>query len=362
MDKIIKNILKKIESEGYEAYIVGGFVRDLLLGKKSFDVDICTSALPKDIVHILPLNQNGNGYGGFTFKIKKYNIDITTYRKELKYEKRHPVEIEYVSSLLEDIARRDFTINSLCLNKNGNIIDMQGGINDLNKKLIRVIGHADTKFYEDPLRVLRAIRFATVLDFAIEKETYKSMKKNAMEVAKLSSERIKGELSKILASENFKKGLNLLKELGIDKILKLTYADNIVFCDDILGMYAQIEIKSINFTSSEKETISKIKEILRKGQITDYDLFSHGLYVCTVAGSILGISKKEINKIYKKMPIKSMKDLAISGKEIIDILKIVPGKLISEILNDVKNEVLNHRLKNNNAEIKKYIIRKWNHE
>lgn len=361
MDKIIKNILKKIENEGYEAYIVGGYVRDLLLGKRSFDVDICTSILPKDIIKILPLSQKGNGYGGFTFKIKKYNIDITTYRKEIKYEKRHPVEIEYISNLEDDIQRRDFTINALCLDKNGKIIDLQGGINDLNKKIIKSIGSPSEKFKEDPLRILRAVRFATTLDFGIENNTYKEMEKNAIEINNLSPDAIKKELSKILSSKNFKKGLNLLKELGIDKLLKLEY-DNIIYTDDIIGMYSQVSCAKINYTSAEKETISKVREIIKKGKIEDYDLFNHGLYASSIAADILGISKKQINKIYKKMPIKSMKDIDISGKEIITILKIVPGKLISEILNDVKIEILNHRLKNNNAEIKKYIIGKWNHE
>ena len=124
MDKIIKNILKKIESEGYEAYIVGGFVRDYLLKKNSYDVDICTNAKPKDLIHLFNVKQNLNNYGGLNMKIKKYNIDITTYRKEKKYDNRKPIEIEYVSNLLEDINRRDFTINSICLDKNDKILDL----------------------------------------------------------------------------------------------------------------------------------------------------------------------------------------------------------------------------------------------
>ena len=109
MDKIIKNILKKIENEGYEAYIVGGFVRDLLLGKPSYDVDICTNALPMNLKQIFGLTQNSNGYGGFNLKIKKYNIDITTYRKEKKYNNRRPVEVEYINNLFEDIKIYFFT-------------------------------------------------------------------------------------------------------------------------------------------------------------------------------------------------------------------------------------------------------------
>ena len=171
MPKNVKMIIEKLENSGFEAYIVGGFVRDNLLKKQSFDVDICTNAKPKDLVNIFKVKQRANNYGGFNFKIKRFNIDITTYRKEKKYDKRHPVEIEYVNNLFDDIKRRDFTINAICLDKNDKIIDILDGQKDIKEKLIRSIGSANEKFVEDPLRMLRAIRFATILDFNIEKNT-----------------------------------------------------------------------------------------------------------------------------------------------------------------------------------------------
>ena len=361
MDKIIKNILKNIENEGYEAYIVGGFVRDHLLGKLTYDVDICTNALPMNLKQIFKINQNSNGYGGFNLKVKKYNIDITTYRKEKKYNKRRPVEIEYINNLFEDIKRRDFTINALCMDKNENIMDLLGGKKDLDNRIIRVVGNADEKFKEDPLRMLRAVRFATVLDFEIEEETFSAICKNAELINTLSPDRIKEEFTKMLSSKHIKKGLEILSNTGIDKIVGLSY-NNVVFTSDILGMWAQIEIKKVNFTKTESENIAKIKTLLKIGKIGNFELFNHGLYLCSVAGQILNINYQTVNKNYKSLPIKSMKDIDINGAEIIKILDIEPGKRISEIINDIKIEILNRKLKNRKYEIKKYILRKWKNE
>lgn len=359
MDKIIKSILKKIESEGYEAYIVGGFVRDKLLKHESFDVDICTNALPKDLKRIFKIGNSLNNYGSFNFKIKKYNIDITTYRKESEYvDKRHPNEIEYVNSLFDDIKRRDFTINSLCMDKNENIIDLLGGIDDLNAKVVRVIGDANIRFKEDPLRMLRAIRLASVLEFELDVNTFNAIRSNAELINFVSNERIKDEISKILSTNNFYIGLNLLYETTISDIIGLKF-DDVVFTSDILGMWSQISINKITFSRTERDNIAKIRQILTLKRLENHELFIHGLYLSLVAGEILGIDKKIINKKYKSLPVKSMKDINISGKEIIEVLNIEPSKKVSDILVDVRNAILKLELKNKKGEIKKYIIRKW---
>lgn len=356
MDRLIHNILKRIEDEGYEAYVVGGFVRDRLLGKETFDVDICTNALPMNLKNIFPINQNGNGYGGFNLKIKKYNIDITTYRKEKKYIGHNPTEIEYVNSLFEDIKRRDFTINSLCMDKNGNVIDLLNGMEDLNNHLIKVIGNPDFKFKEDPLRMLRSIRFATILDFNLTDEALLSIKNNAPLINSLSAERIKEELIKILNSPNFMKGLNLLKETNISSFIGLKYPDDMKYTKDILGMFAQIDIKKINLTSNESETIKILKKIIAKGKIDNYELFNYGLYPCTVVSEILNIKKSEINKMYDKLPIKSMHEIAINGHEIMNILNIGPSKEIGEIMKKIRNAILNGNLVNKKERIKEFLL------
>ncbi len=355
MEKIIKNILKKIESNGFEAYIVGGYVRDLLLGNISYDVDICTNALPKDLHIIFPNTGNSNNYGGFKLKIKKYNIDITTYREDVKYENRKPIEINYINNLIDDINRRDFTINAICMNYNGDIIDMINGIDDIKSKTIRIIGDANRKLKDDPLRILRAIRFSTILDFDIESTLYKSIKDNYKLVSTLSNERIKSELTKILMSPNYKKGLSILKDTKILKVLGIDY-HNIVYINDISGMWAQLEFnKDFSFTKSEKENIIKIKEVLNIGKIDNRILYNYGLYISQIAGNILGYSKKDINNMFDKLNLPNKYELAIKSKEIKEILD-VDYKYISKIENKIINLILDGNLKNDYKLLKKYLV------
>ena len=359
MDKIIKNILEKLEDNGFEAYIVGGYVRDYLLGIKSLDVDICTNALPKDLHLIFPVNNSSNNYGGFNLLIKNYNIDITTYRKELKYDKRKPTEIEYINSLEEDIKRRDFTINSICLDKSEKIIDLVNGIDDLNSCVIKMLGNIKTRLTEDPLRILRAIRFATILDFKIDENLYETIKNNSDLVCSLSNTRIKEELNKILMHKNFLKGLKLLKELNILDKLDITYKEDIVYVNDICGMWAQLEFnKNYSFTKQENVNIINIRQIIKEGYINNETLYKYGLYNSLVASSILAIDKKIINKMYNNLPIKSEQELQISNEEIMNILNIEPSRKIKEIKNILIKEILNNKLKNNNSELRKFIIEK----
>lgn len=351
MDKIIKNVLTELNKNGFEAYLVGGFVRDYLLGIKTYDIDICTTALPKDIYNIF--NICANNYGGAKLIIENYNIDITTFRKDAKYSNRHPLEVKYVTDLKEDLKRRDFTINTICMDKDENIIDLLNGIEDLNNRIIKMIGDNEKRLEEDPLRILRAIRFATVLNFEIDEKLIRAIKKKKELVKTLSKERVKNELSKILMSTNYKKGLELFKKLEIDKELEIEYKET-TYTKDLIGMWAQIKVKDIPFTNIEKSNIIDITEIVKGNSINNYTLYKYGLYVNLIAGMILNISSKKINQMYKKLPIKERKDIDIKGNEIINLLNI-EGKRVNEIYEDLTNKILNGSLKNKKGEIIKYL-------
>lgn len=355
MDKIIKNVLNELDRHGFESFLVGGYVRDTLLGIKTFDVDICTSALPKDIHAIFSICSNN--YGGANLKLDNLNIDITTFREDGTYTNRHPEEVKYITDLKTDLKRRDFTINAICMDKNDKVIDLLDGVDDLNNRVIKMIGNPDDRLKEDPLRILRAIRFATVLDFAIDEKLMLSLKENASLVSTLSGVRIKEELDKILSSPNFKKGLKLLDDLGISKLIGLSYGD-VFYTNDLMGMYAQVKVAKIPFTNNEKSNIIRITEVVKKSVVNYETLFNYGLYINTVAGRILNIDIKKINQMYKKMPIKDRSDIAISGDEIIDILKIKPGKVVSEIYSELITEILSGRLKNKKGDIKKYLLKR----
>ena len=358
MKSEIKSILEKIEHSGFEAYVVGGFVRDYLLGIESVDVDICTNALPKDIMNIFGIKTDTSSYGSVSIKNGKYNFDITTYRKEYVYVNRKPQSIEYTSNLLLDIQRRDFTINALCMNKDGVIFDHLNGREDLDKHLIKVIGDVNKKLTEDPLRILRAIRFSIILNFDLDKDILLFISEHKDLLNEISYSRKKEELDKIFSSKNVMHGLNLLKELDILPYLDIDY-NNVKVTYDLLGIWAQIRFSdSYPFTKNNLTTIKKIRNILEEGEITNFTLFRDGLYISSVAGEILGINKLDITEMYSNLKIKNKKDLDITPIDIKELLGVASSK-IRIVYNDIISNVLDGNLDNSKLEIYNYIKNKW---
>ena len=353
MDKIIKDLLIKLETNNNTAYITGGFVRDKLLGINSYDIDITTSMEPNEIKKILNINTNIY-YGSINIKHKKYNIDITTYREELNYNKRKP-NIKYTKDINIDIKRRDFTINAILMDKNEKIIDLTNGINDLNKKIIRCIGDVNKKLTEDPLRILRAIRLYSIYDFNIDENIINFIKNNPNIVQNLSKYRIKQELDKMIKSKKLN-GFKLIKELKLDKYLDIKY-NELKVTNNILGIYAQIEFNNYNFKKEDKTNINKIKNILNIGKITNKTLFKYGLDINLIAGEILNIDKNEINDMYNNLKIKSKKDVKLHYKDIVN-LKYVCYNNINSVYNDIIDNILENKLDNNKESIKEFLRKK----
>lgn len=359
MNNSIKKILNKLEKNGFEAYVVGGYVRDYLLNITSYDVDICTNALPKDIIKVFKIKKGVSNYGSIGFKIGKYNYDITTYREDGEYNNHKPKSIKYVDNLLIDLKRRDFRINSICMNSEGKIFDYLNGKEDIHNKLIKTIGSTNVRLNEDPVRILRAIRFAIILDFNLDEEILNFIKNNKDLLKSISYTRKKQELEKILTSKNAVKGLNYLKELELLDELEIKY-DKIVNVSDILGMWAQMEFSlKYQFTKQSLTIINQIKEIVSYGKIDTYILLKYGLYVSLVAGEILGYSREDINKMDKQMPIHKISDVKINNNDIMNLLGIDGSPKLRVIYYDIVDEILKGKVKNNKRDIKKYIIKKW---
>lgn len=359
MNNSIKKILNKLEKNGFEAYVVGGYVRDYLLNITSYDVDICTNALPKDIIKVFKIKKGVSNYGSIGFKIGKYNYDITTYREDGEYNNHKPKSIKYVDNLLIDLKRRDFRINSICMNSEGKIFDYLNGKEDIHNKLVKTIGSTDIRLNEDPVRILRAIRFAIILDFNLDEEIISFIKNNKDLLKSISYTRKKQELEKILTSKNAVKGLNYLKELELLDELEIKY-DKIVNVSDILGMWAQMEFSlKYQFTKQSLTIINQIKEIVSYGKIDSYVLLKYGLYVSLVAGEILGYSREDINKMDKQMPIHKISDVKINNNDIMNLLDIDGSPKLRVIYDDIVDEILKGKVKNNKRDIKKYIIKKW---
>lgn len=216
-NKNVKKVLKEIEKKGFEAYIVGGCVRDLLMGKEPKDWDITTNALPEQILDIFKDAKYENEFGTVILPIKnkkqetKEVFEITTYRSEGRYsDMRHPDEIKFEKKLEKDLERRDFTINSMAMDLNSELIDLFGGKKDITKKIIRAVGEPLDRFKEDALRMMRAIRFVGQLDFNLEPKTERAIIKMAGSIKFIAKERIKDELIKILSSDKPYEGIKYL--------------------------------------------------------------------------------------------------------------------------------------------------------
>ena len=355
-------VLEKLESFGYKAYMIGGYPRDLYLKRSSADIDICTDATPKEIINIFnEIITTNFEYGSIVISYENIKFEITTFRTEEKYvEHRRPSKIKYVETLEEDLKRRDFTINTLCIDKDGNQIDLLNAKSDLDNKIIRMVGSPKIKLKEDALRILRAVRFATILDFELEPVLKAYIKKYSVLVKKISKERQKEELDIIFASPNKEYGIKLLNELKLSDNLEIPLLKKIKITPSMIVTWAQLNVlNKFYFTANEKATIIKIIELQTKNLLDKRTLYDYGLYECTLAGEIKGIDKKLLNEIYASLPIHSKLDIALKPAEICTILGKEPGSFLKTIVNDLEDKILLGSLKNNTKDLTKYITNNY---
>lgn len=216
----VNAIIEELTQQGYEAYVVGGCVRDMVLGREPEDWDITTSATPYEVKRIFRRTvDTGIVHGTVTVLMDKEHYEVTTYRLDGEYEdNRHPRQVEFTASLTEDLKRRDFTINAMAYNEKEGFIDLFGGMEDLKQGLLRCVGSAEERFDEDALRILRAVRFSAQLGFTIEKGTLLAIEAKAENLMNISAERIRVELTKLLISDHPDR-LELLYELGITGVI-----------------------------------------------------------------------------------------------------------------------------------------------
>lgn len=229
--KEVKSVVVGLEKHGFEAYAVGGCVRDLLLGREPEDWDVATSAAPEEIQKVFPDNFYENKFFTVTVRTqssdpKLKEIEVTSYRSDLRYgDRRHPEEVKYAKTIEEDLARRDFTVNAIALHPKsdlgtpksdlGEIIDPFDGRKDLKAKLMRAVGTPEARFQEDALRMMRGVRFCATLGFVLEPETREAIAKNASLLKEISQERIRDEFVKIIMAEKAREGIETLRELGL---------------------------------------------------------------------------------------------------------------------------------------------------
>ena len=216
LPETVRDILNKLETAGFQAYAVGGCVRDSILGKEPDDWDLTTDARPEEVKALFPRTvDTGLQHGTVTVLLGGEGYEVTTYRIDGSYsDGRHPDSICFTPSLAEDLKRRDFTINAMAVSERGELVDLFGGQEDLARGCIRCVGDPYARFREDALRMLRAVRFAAQLNFEIEAETFKALTELSPNLARVSKERILAELTKLLLSNHPEK-LELLYVAGL---------------------------------------------------------------------------------------------------------------------------------------------------
>lgn len=347
-------ILNILNNKGYESYIVGGYVRDKILNIESNDIDICTSATPSELQIIFPKLIMHEKYGAVKIEYNNCFFDITSFR--IDEEDNNNLKIKYASDINIDVKRRDFTINSLYMDKDSNIIDLINAKQDFNNKIIRTIGNCDERIIEDPLRILRAIRYSIKLNFKLDNKLYNSIKKNKDLLKKISFTRKKEELDKIFSMKDLIKFFKLIDELNLSEVLSIYNYKNVVYCSNYLGIWSQIDYSSnYNFTKKESIVINNCKNILNE-KINDFNtIYKYGIENCLIVAEILKINKKEIMSMYEKLPIHSIKDINITFEEIKEINNSLSNEEVGSLIKIIEEKILNNKLPNDNTILKEYI-------
>lgn len=348
-------ILKKFSDNGFEAYIVGGYPRNKYLGIESKDIDICTNARPTDIISIFKdVDMSNSAYGSVNLSYNGFLYEITTFRRDKSMlDGNRSYLVEYVDSLKEDLLRRDFIMNTLCINKNGEYLDLFNARNDIDYKIIQTLKEPSISFKEDPLRILRAIRFSTTLDFSLSKEICYSLLSTKKYLKKLSFYYFKKELDLIFLSKNCMKGILNLKEFSLDSILSLDLS-KVNYCSNYLGIWAQTSYdEKYQFTNKEKEFINKIRSVISL-ESSVFTLYEYGIEICSIVDEIRGDSI--YHKLNKEIPIHNRNEININ-KEF--LLLNVPNNLISSIYRSIEYAILSGNLDNEEDKIKNYILEKF---
>jgi tRNA nucleotidyltransferase (CCA-adding enzyme) len=377
-------ILQQLKLSGFDAYVVGGFVRDHILGLESKDIDLSTSASPDQIIDVFSKyakSEIGKEHGTIGVKIDDLWIEITTFRVDLEYHKhRKPKGVIFTLDLKEDVLRRDFTINALAMDEEGQVLDFVGGIKDLEDRCLRTVGPAHERFKEDALRILRALRFAARLDFKIEEETQRAIHEDRNLLLRLASERIFDELTKLLdahkVSRIIQENLDVIG-LVIPEAFHSHHLDKMDFVHSKLRWLILFEGSSIDSilnrlkvlkTSNafKKDMYSSLMCIRENAFDTDIEcklrLKLYGFEAVKTSIEYYDLVLNDPQSMHMQALLKSvietkacyqLKDLAINGQ---DCLRLgLKGESIKTYLNQILLEVIYNRLENKHEALIGYL-------
>ncbi|MEC1179076.1 CCA tRNA nucleotidyltransferase [Metasolibacillus meyeri] len=372
-----KRVIEKIEQAGFEAVFVGGVVRDFIIGKPNNDVDVATSALPAEVKAIFQYTIDvGIEHGTVLVLDEGEPIEVTTYRTDGLYtDHRRPDEVTFVRTLKEDLARRDFTMNAMAMTRTGTIIDLYNGQEDIQKKVIRAVGYAEQRFQEDALRMIRAIRFSAQLGFTIEFETMSAIKTLAEQIQYVAKERVHAEFNKMWVSRFPAQGMAMLEQTTLSQYLQGSFIaedwHNFQTTNPLVGWayfyvlneqepffsYYKCSNKEKVFAKQVAEAYSKLQE---DWQVHDYfyyelDVLETAFRIAEWRRQAVAFSVHEIAARKAVLPIATIQQLAISGRDLMEWAQTKGGAWLKEALHAALLAVLTKQVENNKEQLKEWF-------
>ncbi|EGQ3767332.1 CCA tRNA nucleotidyltransferase [Staphylococcus pseudintermedius] len=378
--ELAKPILERLIQHGYEAYFVGGSVRDFIMNRPIHDVDITTNATPDEIEslfeHTIPI---GKEHGTINVVWSHENYEVTTFRAEAEYvDHRRPTEVYFVRDLYQDVERRDFTMNAIAMNINYERIDHFEGERDIEQRIIRTVGDAKTRFDEDALRILRGLRFKSQLGFTIEEATFEAMAHQMSDLEYLSIERIMNELTLLIKGTFVAKTFPILEALQLWRYIPY-FKDVDVAAIKInapIDMEAFLAIlsyrtnyqafKSLKLSNAQVRTIQTLISAIQVAQTIDTKVqlqqftYDFGLEVALKINELRPIlednqidlpspiifSSASLQAVWEDLPIQSREDLAIDGKWLMQAFQLKGGPWIKDVLRQVECAVIQRQVNN----------------
>lgn len=376
-------VLQTITQAGFEAYFVGGSVRDALLGKKIHDVDIATSAYPAEIKQIFRRTiDTGIQHGTVTVMQQETAYEVTTFRTESGYQDfRRPDHVTFVRSLREDLKRRDFTINALALQHDGTIIDLFAGLTDLENKVIRAVGDPNERFHEDALRMMRAVRFESQLGFTIEANTEVAIRVQHQLLSKIAVERIHDEFVKLMLGQARYNGLvsfvqtelyqqcpdftnagpafkALLKlpttPLRSEAAVWLLIAQQLQLDSEQVKPFLRHWKSANDLIHAVSTSLPVLQKFLAQQPLSNWDFYQAGLTNVLTANQIAyfygaDVAETALQSKYQQLPIKQRSELAVNGGDLLQALALKPGPKLGQLLAHLERAVVAAQIPNQKA-------------
>ncbi|REB09915.1 CCA tRNA nucleotidyltransferase [Sporosarcina sp. BI001-red] len=381
-----RTVITRLNEAGYEAVFVGGAVRDYLLGKEPTDIDIATSATPAQVKSVFSNTIDlGTEHGTVLVIESGEPIEVTTYRTEGTYsDNRRPDEVHFVTSLEEDLKRRDFTINALALRIGGEVVDPFRGREDLSKKTIRAVGNPSERFSEDALRMIRAVRFVSVLGFELESSTKASITALGSSIKTLSVERVKQEFDKLFNGLFAHEALELLEDTKLSEALPLypTQQDSWLQCAPfqnsldgwaslmIAGDFDASEVvKAYKLSNKERLFLQSVQKFYSIRLIRSYTIMDYYGAECSTLMSVekliatlttrLPIDENTIRNAMDLLPIHTKQELAVKGEQLMEWTGRSGGRWLGEAIQAIEHAVLYQVTPNDHNSIKEWFLHEY---